>query len=76
MEQINDKYCIYISILLQSINPEKHLGPFSKLSEIKANDDMKLSYVPLSQLRIGLNEESVILGAVVCSVQNEELVPL
>lgn len=63
-------------ILFQSINVEKHLNPFDKLSEDKNKGDVKLCHVPLSQLKIGLNEDKVILGVVVCSVQNEELVPL
>ncbi|KAK7600916.1 hypothetical protein V9T40_008357 [Parthenolecanium corni] len=59
--------------LVKSINVEKHLAPFDKLSEDK--NDKKLTYIPLSQLMMGLNEDKVILGTVVCSVQNEELVP-
>lgn len=53
---------------------EKHLAPFDKLFEDKK--DKKLTHIPLSQLTTGLNEDKVILGSVVCSVQNEELVPL
>lgn len=55
---------------------EKHLSPFDKLGEDKSKNDVKLSHIPLSQLKIGLNEDKMISGVVVCSVQNEELVPL
>ncbi len=60
---------------MQSISIEKHLPPFGKPEE-KSSGDAKLTYVPLSQLKTGLNEDKMVVGVVVCSVQNEELVPL
>lgn len=60
---------------IKNINPEKHLGHFNKLSGENADSDVNLKYAPLSELRSGLNENKVILGVVVCSVLNEELVP-
>lgn len=64
-----------LQTFIKNINPEKHLGHFQKLSGDKADGEATLKHVPLSELRPGLNENKVVLGVVVCSVLNEELVP-
>lgn len=62
--------------ILSNMNPEKNLGPY-KGGKYKAknNQEIKLSHISFNEMKEGLNEEKVILGAVVCSVQDEDNVP-
>ncbi|EFA01806.1 tetratricopeptide repeat protein 5 [Tribolium castaneum] len=61
--------------ILQSID-SKQLGPYAGGSYTSsANQTVKLDEIPLGGLKPGLNEEKVVLGKVVCSVQNEDSVP-
>ncbi|CAH1370334.1 hypothetical protein MTP99_011911 [Tenebrio molitor] len=61
--------------ILQSID-SKQLGPYGGGSYTSShNQTVKLNEVSLSHLKPGLNEEKVVLGKVVCTVQNEDSVP-
>ncbi|KAH0811463.1 hypothetical protein GEV33_011329 [Tenebrio molitor] len=54
----------------------KQLGPYGGGSYTSShNQTVKLNEVSLSHLKPGLNEEEVVLGKVVCTVQNEDSVP-
>ncbi|XP_057657747.1 tetratricopeptide repeat protein 5-like [Diorhabda carinulata] len=61
--------------LLQSID-SKQLGPYEGGSYTSPNEiKVKLVETKLKELKNGLNEEVVVLGKVVCSVRNEDIVP-
>ncbi|XP_044256056.1 tetratricopeptide repeat protein 5-like [Tribolium madens] len=61
--------------ILQSID-SKQLGPYGGGSYTSStNQTVKLDEISLGILKPGLNEEKVILGKVVCTVQNEDSVP-
>ncbi|XP_054263220.1 tetratricopeptide repeat protein 5-like [Macrosteles quadrilineatus] len=60
--------------LLQSIE-DKQLGPYEGGQYTSGGQTVKLTLQPLSSLKAGLNCEVVILGKVICSVRNEDIVP-
>lgn len=61
--------------LLQSID-SKQLGPYKGGSYKSPNDiKVKLIDTKLKELKNGINNEVVVLGKVVCSVRNEDIVP-
>ncbi|KAJ8913318.1 hypothetical protein NQ315_013288 [Exocentrus adspersus] len=62
--------------MLQSID-SKLLGPYGGGSYTSTNGEtVKLVEIQLSDLKPGINEEKVVLGKVVCSVRNQDTVPL
>lgn len=66
-----------LSKLLEKMNPAKHLGPYAGGKYCAKNGaEIKVEHVDFKQLKEGLNEEKVILGVVVCSVQEGDNVPL
>lgn len=55
----------------------KQLGPYEGGQYSTSNGlSVKLRLEALSTLREGVNTEVVVLGKVICSVRNEESVPL
>ncbi|XP_025836601.1 tetratricopeptide repeat protein 5-like isoform X2 [Agrilus planipennis] len=61
--------------IVQSID-NKQLGPYSGGKYTSSGGQaVKLDEVLLSNLSVGLNEEKVMLGKVVCSIYNEDKVP-
>lgn len=55
----------------------KQLGPYSGGSYTSSTGQtVKLDFADLKSLKPGVNEEKVVLGKVVCSVHNEDTVPL
>lgn len=62
--------------LLQTLD-SKHLGPYGGGTYISTNGQkINLQHVHFNDLKPGLNEQKVVLGKVVCSVRNEDTVPL
>ncbi|KAK5643415.1 hypothetical protein RI129_007260 [Pyrocoelia pectoralis] len=63
--------------ITQSIDA-KQLGPYSggTYTSPSGQTTVKLEHIEFEDLKEGLNEEKVILGKVVCSVYNEDGVPL
>jgi hypothetical protein len=61
--------------VLQSIEP-KQLGPYEGGSYTSNNKTVKLEPDALKKLQLGINLEKVVLGTVVCSVHNDDVVPL
>lgn len=60
----------------QSID-SRQLGPFAGgIYTSSTGQTIKLAEIALNELKSGLNEEKVVLGKVVCSVHNEDTVPL
>jgi hypothetical protein len=59
---------------LQSIEP-KQLGPYGGGSYTAGNETVKMMLVVLKELNLEINSEKVVLGKVVCSVQ-DDAVPL
>lgn len=67
---------INYKLLLQSID-SKQLGPYTGGSYTSTNgQSVKLTEVYLSELKSGINLEKLVLGKVVCSVHNDDSVPL
>lgn len=66
-----------LSKMLNNMNPDKNLGPY-KGGKYKAKNgqEIKLVHSNFNELKEGLNEEKVVLGVVVCSIQDEDNVPL
>ncbi|KAL0272819.1 UNVERIFIED_CONTAM: hypothetical protein PYX00_005650 [Menopon gallinae] len=65
-----------LSKMLGNLNPGKNLGPYKDgVYKAKNGQEIKLVHINFNALKEGLNEEKVILGVVVCSVQNEDCVP-
>ena len=66
-----------LSKMLSNMNPDKNLGPY-KGGKYKAKNsqEIKLTHCNFNDLKEGLNEEKVVLGVVVCSIQDEDNVPL
>jgi hypothetical protein len=64
-----------IAHLLQSIEP-KQLGPYGGGCYTAKNETVKLEPVVLKKLHLGLNTEKVVYGKVVCSVHDDDGVPL
>ncbi|XP_049765526.1 tetratricopeptide repeat protein 5-like [Schistocerca cancellata] len=63
------------SQLVQSID-EKQLGPYYGGSYTSSKgESIVLECIPFSNLQEGLNENKVIFGKVVCSIQDEDAVP-
>ncbi|PSN54645.1 Tetratricopeptide repeat protein 5 [Blattella germanica] len=60
--------------MVQSINA-KQLGPYTGGSYTSGKDTVKLEQVSLKQLQTGVNPEKVVLGKVVCSIQDDDAVP-
>nr|CAI5824005.1 unnamed protein product [Callosobruchus analis] len=62
--------------LLQTID-SKHLGPYygGSYTSTTGKQTVKLDACKLSDLKAGVNAEKVVLGKVVCSVRNEDVVP-
>ncbi|KAF7287853.1 tetratricopeptide repeat protein 5-like [Rhynchophorus ferrugineus] len=61
--------------ILQSID-SKQLGPYMGGSYTSSNGEKaKLTEIPYESMKPGLNDEKVILGKVICSVRNEDIVP-
>nr|CAD7416821.1 unnamed protein product [Timema poppensis] len=54
----------------------KQLGPYQGGRYTNAGSSIALTLVPIAGLQPGTNGEKVVLGKVVCSVQNEDSVPL
>lgn len=68
---INTYACTFQSI------GSKQLGPYGGGSYTSSlGQTVKLIEARLNDLKEGLNEEKVVLGKVVCSVMNEDTVPL
>lgn len=66
-----------LSKMLGNLNPGKNLGPYKDgVYKAKNGQEIKLVHINFNELKEGLNEEKVILGVVVCSIQNEDCVPL
>ncbi|EEB12967.1 tetratricopeptide repeat protein, putative [Pediculus humanus corporis] len=65
-----------LSKMLSNMNPDKNLGPY-KGGKYKAKNsqEIKLTHCNFNDLKEGLNEEKVVLGVVVCSIQDEDNVP-
>lgn len=62
--------------LLESIDT-KYLGPYLEdTKNIITGANARLTRVNIPQLKPGVNELKVLLGKVVCSVRNEDTVPL
>lgn len=62
--------------ILTSID-SKQLGPYGGGSYISSKGEQaKLTEISYNSMKPGLNEEKVILGKVICSVRNEDTVPL
>lgn len=61
--------------MLQSIEP-KQLGPYEGGCYTAKNKTVKLEPMSLKKLQSGINLEKVVLGKVVCSVHNDDVVPL
>jgi hypothetical protein len=61
--------------MLQSIE-SKQLGPYEGGCYTANNKTVKLESVALKKLQLGINLEKVVLGKVVCSVHNDDVVPL
>ena len=61
--------------ILQSIE-SKQLGPYEGGCYTANNKTVKLEPVALKKLQLGINLEKVVLGKVVCSVHNDDVVPL
>jgi hypothetical protein len=55
---------------------EKHLGPYKGEHYISAGKTVKLELINLNDLVPGINFEKVILGKVVCWIQDSDSVPL
>lgn len=63
--------------MLSNMNLNKHLGPYQGGKyKAKNGQEIKLVQVSFNQMKEGLNEEKVVLGVVVCSIQDEDNVPL
>jgi hypothetical protein len=62
-------------VLLQSIEP-KQLGPYGGGCYTARNETVKLELIVLKKLHLGINLEKVVLGKVVCSVHDDDAVPL
>lgn len=63
--------------MLNNLNPDKNLGPYcGGKYKAKNGHEIKLAFTTFNELKEGLNEEKVVLGVVVCSVQDEDNVPL
>lgn len=60
--------------MVQSINP-KQLGPYSGGTYTSRNETVKLEQISLKNLQTGVNREKVVLGKVVCSIQDGDAVP-
>ncbi|PNF35240.1 Tetratricopeptide repeat protein 5 [Cryptotermes secundus] len=60
--------------MVQSIEP-KQLGPYGGGSYTARNETVKLEPIVLKNLHLGTNLEKVVLGKVVCSVHNDNVVP-
>ena len=60
---------------MQSIN-SKQLGPYSGGSYTSRDETVKLEHISLKDLQAGMNAEKVVLGKVVCSIQDTDAVPL
>lgn len=60
--------------ILSSID-KKQLGPYSGGSYTSNDKTVQLTEKKLSELIVGINLETVILGKVVCSVHNDDSVP-
>ncbi|XP_077982744.1 tetratricopeptide repeat protein 5-like [Glandiceps talaboti] len=61
--------------LIKSLS-EKDLGPYGGGSYTSSKGDtVKLNYMMLNQLAIGLNTQTVVMGKVVCSVTIDEAIP-
>jgi hypothetical protein len=71
----SDVSLMLLFILLQSIHP-KQLGPYGGGSYTVKNETVKLEPVVLKTLGLGINIEKVVFGKVVCSVHNDDAVPL
>jgi hypothetical protein len=54
----------------------KQLGPYEGGSYTANSKTVKLEPVALKKLQLGINLEKVVLGKVVCSVHNDDVVPL
>nr|CAD7579042.1 unnamed protein product [Timema californicum] len=61
--------------MIQSLDV-KQLGPYQGGRYTSAGSSVALTLVPIAGLQPGTNGEKVVLGKVVCSVQNEDSVPL
>jgi hypothetical protein len=71
----SDAFLMSLFILLQSIHP-KQLGPYGGGCYTVRNETVKLEPVVLKNLHLGINLEKLVLGKVVCSVHNDDPVPL
>lgn len=66
-----------LSKMLEKMNPAKNLGPYAGGKYCAKNGaEINLAHVEFKMLKEGLNEETVVLGVVVCSVQEGDNVPL
>ncbi|XP_075235210.1 tetratricopeptide repeat protein 5-like isoform X2 [Lycorma delicatula] len=64
-----------INSLLQGLD-NKHLGPYDGgLYTAASGQSCRLELIHISQLKDGLNSEKVIIGKVICSVNDEDSVP-
>ncbi|KAI4487156.1 PREDICTED: tetratricopeptide repeat protein 5-like [Polistes canadensis] len=53
----------------------KHLGPYKGGSFTSGENSIKLDLIPLKSLVLGINREKVVLGKVVCWIQDSDCVP-
>ncbi|KAJ9577774.1 hypothetical protein L9F63_005656 [Diploptera punctata] len=60
--------------MIESIN-SKQLGPYSGGSYSSGNETVRLEPVCLKDLQAGVNHEKVVVGKVVCSIQDSDAVP-
>nr|CAD7612348.1 unnamed protein product [Timema genevievae] len=60
--------------MIQSLDV-KQLGPYQGGRYTSAGSSISLTLVPIAGLQPGTNSEKVVLGKVVCSVQDEDSVP-
>nr|CAD7462444.1 unnamed protein product [Timema tahoe] len=61
--------------MIQSLDV-KQLGPYQGGRYTSAGSSISMTLVPITGLQPGTNSEKVVLGKVVCSVQDEDSVPL
>jgi len=71
----SDIFLPSLLVTLQSIEP-RQLGPYGGGYYTARNETVKLEPIVLKKLQLGINRNKVVLGKVVCSVHDDDDVPL